>query len=120
MVIRISDEEWKTLTPDAFDTRTLLSAVDAVDAMRDYLNDDENGGPPEIRTNLLRLHQLAMGVFNQGARSDVAKMFEMADDLEDMAMGLMRALEQVHETLSQLTALYPESLSFGGLDEIED
>jgi hypothetical protein len=120
MVIRISDEEWNALTPEAFDTTTLLGAVDAVDSMRGDLSDDEYGGPPEIRTELLRLHQLAMGVFNQGARSDVAELFEKAVLLEDQVMDLMNSLEQVQETLSQLTALYPESLSFGGLDEIED
>ena len=116
----ISNEDWKTLTPGAFDTTALLRAVDAVDEMRDYLNDDEFGGPPQMRTNLLRLHQLAMGVFNQGARSDVGKMFEVAAELDDVATALTQALEQIQETLSEIMALYPESLSGGGSDEIED
>jgi len=29
----------------------------------------------------------------------------------------MNSLEQVQDTLSQLTALYPESLSYAGLDD---
>ncbi|MEQ4203416.1 hypothetical protein ABNM51_27405 [Pseudomonas syringae] len=35
-----------------------------------------------------------------------------AVDLEDQVLGLMTSLEQVQETLSKLTALYPESLSY--------
>ncbi|EGH18806.1 hypothetical protein Pgy4_38186, partial [Pseudomonas savastanoi pv. glycinea str. race 4] len=32
-------------------------------------NDREGGGPPQLRTDLLLLHQLAMAVFNDGSRS---------------------------------------------------
>ncbi|KPC23965.1 TnpA repressor protein [Pseudomonas savastanoi pv. glycinea] len=53
-----------------------------------------------------------MAVFNDGSRSQVAGLFEFAVDLEDQVLGLMTSLEQVQETLSKLTALYPESLSY--------
>lgn len=95
-----------------FDTTALLRAVDAVDVLREDLNDREGGGPPQLRTDLLLLHQLAMAVFNDGSRSQVAGLFEFAIDLEDQVLGLMTSLEQVQETLSKLTALYPESLSY--------
>ncbi|MEO8411968.1 MAG: hypothetical protein ABI478_15490 [Propionivibrio sp.] len=36
----------------------------------------------------IRLHHLAMGVISQGARSNVAKVFDKAADLEDVVMGL--------------------------------
>jgi hypothetical protein len=42
-----------------FETTELLSAVDAVDCLRDDLNDGEGCRPPELRTNLLKLHELA-------------------------------------------------------------
>lgn len=45
----------RTSTP-----RRWLLAVDAVDELRDDLNDDESDGPPQLRTELLKLHQLAM------------------------------------------------------------
>jgi hypothetical protein len=45
------------------------------------LNDNEDGGPPQLRTILLKLHQLAMAVFNEGSRSQVADLFEFAIDL---------------------------------------
>jgi len=90
-----------------------------VDELRGDLNDGEDGGPPQLRTDLLKLHQLAMAVINRGARSQVAELFNLAVELEDQVLGLMTALKQVQETLSQLTALYPESLSYADLDDVE-
>jgi hypothetical protein len=34
MTINITDEEWNELSPESFDTTTLLRAVDAVDELR--------------------------------------------------------------------------------------
>jgi hypothetical protein len=65
MAISITDEEWHSLAPEHFDTTTLLRAVDAIDEMRVDLSDGEYGEPPQIRTDLLELHQLAMAVFNE-------------------------------------------------------
>ncbi|AVX93411.1 transposase [Pseudomonas putida] len=112
MTISITDEEWDELSPENFETATLLRAVDAVDVLRCDLNDSEHGGPPQLRTDLLKLHQLAMAVFNEGSRSRVDELFELAVDLEDQVHSLITSLEQVQETLSQLTTLYPESLSY--------
>ncbi|KPW67091.1 TnpA repressor protein [Pseudomonas syringae pv. broussonetiae] len=111
MTISITDSEWDELVPESFDTSALLRAVDAVDVLRDDLNNSEDGRPPQLCTDLLKLHQLAMAVFNEGPRSQVADLFEFAVDLEDQVHGLMTSLEQVQETLSRLTVLYPESLS---------
>lgn len=119
MAISITDEEWDELTPENFDTTTLLRAVDAVDALRGDLNDGEDGSPPQLRTDLLKLHQLAMAVFNEGSRSQVSKLFAFSVELEDQVLGMMTSLEQVQETLSQLTALYPESLSYAALDDAQ-
>ncbi|GJG74327.1 hypothetical protein RZO83_24000 [Citrobacter freundii] len=52
-----------------------------------------------------------MAAFNEGSRSRVAELFDLAVDLQDQVDHLMTSLEQVQETLSRLTALYPESLS---------
>ena len=43
-------------------------------------------------------------------------MFELASDLEEQVSSMMSTLEQVQETLSQLTVLYPDSLSCATLD----
>jgi succinylarginine dihydrolase len=90
-------EEWQHLYEN-FETTALLSAVDAVDCLRDDLNDGEGCRPPELRTDLLKLHELAMAVVNNGA---------------------MNELEQVQDTLAKLVALYPESLSYADLADAD-
>ena len=100
MMADIAAEEWDALAPENFDTTTLLRAVDAINEMRSYLVDGENGEPPELRTDLLRLHRLAMAVFNQGARGQVGELFETAVDVDDQVDDLMASLKQVQETLS--------------------
>lgn len=112
MTTSITSEEWDKLSPKNFETAALLRAVDAIDELRTVLNDNEDSGPPQLRTDLLKLHQLAMAVINKGSRSKVANLFEFAVDLEDQVQTMMTSLEQVQETLLQLTALYPESLFY--------
>ena len=119
MATSITDEEWDQLVPESFDTTALLRAVDAVDEMRGNLNDGEDGSPPQLRTDLLKLQQLAMSLVNRETRSQVAELFDLVVDLEDQVLGMMTSLEPVQETLSQLTVLYSESLSYGGLDDVE-
>jgi hypothetical protein len=119
MTISITDEEWDGLTPENFDTATLLRAVDAVDELRGDLNDGEDGSPPQLRTGLLKLHQLSMVVFNEGSRSQVADLFEFAVDLEDQVFSMMNALEQVQEILSQLTELCPGSLLYADFGDAD-
>ena len=41
----------------------------------------------------------------------MAELFDFAGELQDQVDHLVASLEQVQETLAQLTALYPESLS---------
>ena len=52
--------------------------MDAVDRLRDDLNDGDDCRPPELRTNLLKLHGLAMSVVNEGAVSQAPEMFNLA------------------------------------------
>ena len=107
-------EEWQHLYEN-FETTELLSAVDAVDCLRDDLNDGEGCRPPELRTNLLKLHELAMAVVNNGSRSQASKMFDLAMNLDEQVGHMMNELEQVQDTLAKLVALYPESLSYADL-----
>lgn len=57
-----------------------------------------------------------MSVLNEESRSQVAKLFELAADLEEQVMDMITELEQVQNTLSRLANLYPESLSYGCFD----
>jgi hypothetical protein len=119
MVVSITDEECDKLSPENFETHSLLRAVDAVDELRDDLNDGEYDTPPQLRTDLLKLHRLAMAVINEGSRSQVADLFELAGDLDEQVSYMMTKLEEVQETLSRLTALYPDSLCYGDVDGAE-
>jgi hypothetical protein len=85
-------------------------------ALRNDLNDGENFRPPEIRTDLLKLHELAMAVVNNGALGQAAEMFDLAMDLEGQVSHMMTELQQVQDTLSELVSLYPESLADAALD----
>lgn len=87
-----------------------------MDELRDDLNDGEYATPPQLRTDLLKLHQLAMAVINEGSRGQVADLFELAGDLDEQVSYMMTKLEEVQETLSRLTALHPDRLCYGGLD----
>ena len=45
---------------ESFETTDLLAAVDLLDEVRGVLGDGPGWEPPELRTNLLNLHQLAI------------------------------------------------------------
>lgn len=116
MTAHITDEEWDKLSPENFETHSLLRAVDAVDELRDDLNDGEYATPPQLRTDLLKLHQLAMAVINEGSRCQTAELFELAGDLGEQVSYMMTKLEEIQDSLSQLMALYPDSLCYGATD----
>lgn len=46
-----------------------------------------------------------MAVINEGSRSQVANLFELAGDLDEQVSYMMTKLEEIQDTLSQLTAL---------------
>jgi hypothetical protein len=45
----ITDAEWEVLSPANFETYSLLHAVDAVDELRNDLNDGEHAAPAPHR-----------------------------------------------------------------------
>ena len=60
----------------------------------------------ELRTDLLKLHELAIAVVNNGARGQVSKMFDLAMNLDEQVSHMMNELEQVQNTLAKPVALY--------------
>lgn len=99
----ITDEEWDRLwQDDPFETTRLLRLIDTVDWR----------GHGNFRAEILNLHRLAMDVFNEGRRYQVGKLFELAVDLEERVRDeLGDRFDSVKRVLSDLTDLYPESLS---------
>ena len=112
----ITDQEMDTLHEN-FETTQLLTALDQLDQVRAILADGQHGQPPELRTELLRLHGLAMAAINQGRPDVVPELFDLAGALEMQVAELVEALEDIQQTLSKLNDLYPESLVCG--DEAE-
>jgi hypothetical protein len=116
---QMTDAEWEALTEN-FETASLLQAVDAVDTLRGYLNDRDKHQPPEIRDKLLKLHQLAMSVINEGHEGRAPALFELATEIEDEIADMMEALTTVQDSVTRLTALQPESLLDGDEDEADE
>jgi len=100
MAARMTDAEWDKLSPENFETHLLLRAVDDVDALRDDLNDGEYATPPQLRSDLLKLHQLAMAVINEGSRSQVADLFELGGDFDEQVSYLMTKLDARRTVIS--------------------
>jgi hypothetical protein len=114
---KITDKEWNALERESFQTSDLLRVLDAVDELREMLSDDTDGRPPELRDDILRLHGLAMAVFNEGSRRSVPDLFERANDLEDQLDTIAEAVRRIQAPLRRLLDLYPESLSYGESDD---
>ncbi len=106
----MTEAEWENLYEN-FDTTWLLSAVDHVDKLRGHLADD-GLKPPDIRIDLLRLHQLAMAVVNNRQTGKAQKFFDLAYELESQVFDMLESLEYVYEKLGELTELSPDSLAF--------
>ena len=108
----MTEEEWQHLY-EHFETTWLLTAVDKVDELRRMLMDGEDGEPPEIRDDLLRLHGLAMEVMNNGVTSKVEAFFELAQGIESQIEDIIEALEFIQRVFTRLNELYPDSLAEG-------
>ena len=106
----ITNDEWQNIH-DNFESRQLLTAVDHIDIARHHLGDGDNWEPPQIRTDLLKLHEMAMDVINYSDTENIQEMFHMAIDLEMQVDSIIESLEVIQETLGKLTDLYPESLN---------
>ena len=108
-------EDWQRLY-DGFETRDLLDAVDHIDEVRQTIGDEEDGRLPELRSDLLKLHGLAMDVVNKGFISGADEMFNLADELSLQVSGLTSALEKVQEFLDQLLDFRPYDMD----DDLEE
>lgn len=106
----LTDQDYEELV-DSFDTSTLLEAVDGLDELRsDFFADRENGAPLELRDDLLKLHQVAIDVVSNGARSKALEMFDLAADIESELDELIHQLQSVRDTIGSLTDQRPDYL----------
>jgi len=101
---------------DSIETRDILDAVDKVDEVRGYFGDGPNGEPPEIRTKLLRLHEMGMDFVNRGRKSKAREFFDLNEELAAELFQAHEAIEAAWQILENIGDQYPESLD----DEQED
>ena len=111
-MVEITDKELEALQ-NGFDTLSLIRVIEELDKMRCHLNDQAHHNPPEIRTDVLKLHDLAMDVVNHGIKGRAPALFDLAIEIEDQLSDLSEALENIQETIAKLTDLQPESLQWG-------
>lgn len=102
---------------EGLDTSAIMGAVDSISRLRAELATDES---PTIRDELLELHRLALAVRKRGAAGKISELFDLANDLELQDGEWMGTLGEIQATLSTVTALYPESLTYEGMGESEE
>lgn len=99
---------------EGFQTTSLLEAIDHLDNLRRGLSDD-GIRPPQLRDDLLKLHQLAMDYVNEGYLDKQEELFDLAFEIGDKIFDLVQSLEAIEITLQNLTAFAPDPD-----DEFED
>lgn len=102
---------------DGLDTPAILNTIDAVDRLRHAMADSDSPDSPSLRDEVLKLHQLGMAVQQYQSDGQVAEFFELASDLEMQVVELVDALGEIQSMLSNITDLYPESLSYNDSDD---
>lgn len=90
----------------AIDTRAILAAVGDLEDLRDHLADGDDDEPPEMRTDILNLHRLAMAAAN-GA-SDNAELFDLAIDLADRLDDMADIVDRLSRTVNAIATLAPD------------
>jgi hypothetical protein len=83
----------------------VLDAIDIFDSLRPILSDKDGYIPPDIRDDLLKLHKLAMNVFNHGycgPTQEMEKMFDLTDDIRSVMFQLEEGVERIQGILWNL------------------
>jgi hypothetical protein len=108
---KITPEEYRNLCEN-FETFDILTAIDQFDSARGYIADQSLNTPPELRINLLKLHDLAMNVISYGNndKEQIKELFELADDIEWDIDNAISSLKKVRKVVRNLTALCPNSI----------
>lgn len=106
---KITSEEYRKIY-DNFESRDILIAVDVFDSARHHLANQGVNTPPQIRINLLQLHELAMDLTCYGDKTKVKELFELADDLEYDLDDAISSLKKVRKIIRNLTSLCPNSI----------
>lgn len=87
---------------EEFDSRVLLDAVSHLDTMRRHLADRLPYQPPQIRKDLMDLHEMVMDVSNGSSKHNLDDIYEALDEVETPVFKIMEAAENLLAVLSKL------------------
>jgi hypothetical protein len=88
-----------------YDTMQLLYAFDALDNVRGIISDDDDFRPPEIRSQLLRIHKLASKRLTGGYRlsdEEVKELSDLVNEVDMTVFGMIEELEKIMKALRPL------------------
>jgi len=113
------DELWQE-----YQTTDILHAVDALDEMRGIMSDD-GIKPPEIRDNLLKLHEFAHELLNEGFQltdEQSEEFCELLDEVKSEIYYLQERLEKIDAAITPLEKLfyYDEGDDYDDYDDEEE
>ena len=101
------------LTPDRlpeeegdFDTMDLLEAVDHLDQIRYRVADQEDYAPPEVREQLMELHELIFGLMREG--QTIPDELHVRDLIDAIRVTISPIVEHTERILTTLRALEQE------------
>lgn len=92
-----------------FESMKILHAVDYLDQIRYRLADGENLEPPEVRQELMKLHEKAQHLINYagGKPDDVQAIWDLAWDIESVVGDIQEYAEKILSILSDLAHVPP-------------
>ena len=103
-MIKLNEEELEELWNN-YDTMHLLYAVDALDQVRYVIGDEEDFKPPEIRRQLMRIHELAFKQLGEGftlKQEEVEELADLVDEVDMTVFGMIEELEKIQKALKPL------------------
>lgn len=96
---------------EEIETSHVLYAIDVLDELRGLIGDGEDFGPPQIRDDLLQLHQLLFKLIREGyapGKKDGEVIFELIDDIDCVLYSVIEHAEKILEIISPIQALISE------------
>ena len=105
--MKLTEEDREKLEP--FETMSLLYAIDDLDEIRGELASDSIMEPPEIRNQLMSLHQAAFHVINEGGQfPEDQDMFELTEEISHSLMTIIENAEKIMSLVDDFQNLLPE------------
>jgi Mg/Co/Ni transporter MgtE len=102
-MIKLSEEGIQELW-EKYETMQILYAVDALDEVRGIIADD-GIRPPEIRAQLLKIHQLVHQQLNEGFTLTDEEVEQLADLIDEVDMAVFQVIEQLQKIKKTLRPL---------------